>query len=87
MFKRKDTYVVTGVVSKSGSIFGPWEHLENPIFKDNGGHAMFFTDANGDRIMCLHAPEKNMLERACLFEVAEIDGRLKIVKEIQEVKI
>jgi hypothetical protein len=48
---------------------------------------MFFRDAEGRNIMCLHAPEKNMLERACLFEVAEIDGRLKIVKEIQEEKI
>jgi hypothetical protein len=33
--------------------------------------------------MCIHAPEKNLLERACLFEVAEENGVMKIVKEIK----
>jgi hypothetical protein len=70
-------------VSKSGSIFGPWEHLPEPLFDRNGGHAMFFRDKNDRNIMCIHAPEKNLLERACLFEVAEENGVMKIVKEIK----
>ena len=44
---------------------------------------MFFCDKNDRNIMCIHAPEANMLERACLYEVAEENGKLKIVKEIK----
>ena len=80
----QNNYVVLSVVSKSGSVFGPWEHLPEPLFDQNGGHAMFFRDLEGRNIMCLHAPEKGPLERACLFEVAETDGVMKIVKEIKE---
>ena len=43
---------------------------------------MFFRDAEGRNIMCLHAPEANMLERAHLFVVTEDEGNLKIVTEI-----
>ena len=78
----QNNYVVLSVVSKSGSVFGPWEHLPEPLFDKNGGHAMFFRDLEGRNIMCLHAPEKRQFERAHLFEVAEIDGVMKIVKEI-----
>ena len=45
---------------------------------------MFFRDKKGRNLMCLHAPEANMLERAHLFEVAEKDGQLIIIKEISE---
>ena len=80
----QNNYVVLPVVSKNGDIKGPWEHLPEPLFDQNGGHAMFFRDLEGRNIMCLHAPEKGPLERACLFEVAETDGVMKIVKEIKE---
>ena len=75
-------YVVLGALSQSGSVYGPWEHLDTPVFEDNGGHAMFFDDVNGKRIMCIHAPERNLLERAHLYHMAEADGVLKIVDEI-----
>lgn len=79
----KDHYVVLGAISKSGDIHGPWTHLDTPIFEEDGGHAMFFTDKQGRRCMCLHAPERAMLERACIFEMQEQDGTLTIVKEIK----
>ena len=77
-----DHYVVLGVISKSGSVFGPWEHLDTPLFEDDGGHAMFFNDSDGNKIMCIHAPERNMLERAHLYYIAEDGGLLKIVEEL-----
>ncbi len=78
----QNNYVVLSVISRSGSIFGPWEHLPEPLFDKNGGHAMFFRDEHGRNIMCIHAPEANMLERAHLFVVTEAEGNLKIVTEI-----
>ena len=78
----QNNYVVLPVISKSGSIRGPWEHLPEPLFDQNGGHAMFFRDLGGRNIMCIHAPEKNLLERACLYEVEEENGELRILREI-----
>ena len=78
----RDHYVVLGVLSKSGSVYGPWEHLEETLFDDNGGHAMFFDDSEGRRIMCIHAPERNMLERAHLYCVKENDGIIQIIEEL-----
>jgi len=77
-----DHYVVLGAISKSGSVYGPWEHLGNPVFEDNGGHAMFFDDANGRKIMCIHAPERNLLERAHLYHMVETGGILQIDSEL-----
>ena len=77
-----DHYVVLGAVSRSGSVFGPWEHIDKPLFEDNGGHAMFFYDAEGRKIMCLHAPESEMLERAHLYHLDENDGVLQIIEEL-----
>lgn len=76
-----DNYVVLGAVSESGDIRGPWAHLPRPIFDRNGGHAMFFRDKSGALIMCLHAPEAKMLERACLFQMTEENGLLTIQQE------
>lgn len=75
-------YVVLGAVSDS--IKGKWEHLEEPIFDKNGGHAMFFSDKENSLCMCLHAPEDmaNKLERACIFKMKEENERLKIEKEL-----
>ena len=78
----EDHYAVLGAISKTGSVFGPWEHLDRPLFEDDGGHAMFFDDATGSKIMCIHAPERNLLERAHLYYIAEEDGFLIIVDEL-----
>ena len=78
----QDNYVVLSVISSSGKLRGPWAHVAEPLFTDNGGHAMFFHRTDGTLCMCLHAPEAHMLERAHLFEMAEENGLLVIKKEI-----
>lgn len=75
-------YVVLGVVSESGDVRGPWKHLNEPIFDRNGGHAMFFTDKDGRKIMCIHAPERDMDERAHLFNMVERENKLEIIEEL-----
>lgn len=77
-----DNYVVLGAVSASGDIHGPWTHLPEPVFQDNGGHAMFFRDNSDRLLMCLHAPEREMQERVHLFEMKEQDGKLVIEREV-----
>lgn len=73
-------YLVVAAVSKSGSIRGPWEHLEMPIFDKNGGHAMFFNTFDGRRMMCIHCPECPPYERATFLEVEEDGDTYKIKK-------
>jgi len=74
-----NNYVILGVLSEGGSIRGPWRHLDVPLYDENGGHAMFFTDLDGKRRACFHAPEHAPFERATLKEVVEEDGILRIL--------
>ena len=64
-----NNYVVLGAIADG--IRGPWTHIPKPIYDDNGGHAMFFTDFDGERKMCIHRPEKLFYERAMIIPVAE----------------
>ena len=78
----ENNYVVLSLISDSGRLFGSWKHSEKPLYDNNGGHAMFFRDKSGRNIMCLHQPERQMLERVRLYEMDEKDGGLVIVREI-----
>ncbi len=71
-----NNYVVLGAVAEN--IHGPWKHIAKPLFDDNGGHAMFFKDFDGTKKMCLHQPEKQLLERARILNVKEYDDCLVI---------
>lgn len=78
----QNNYVVLGVISESGNVRGPWKHLETPIFENNGGHAMFFSDRRNNWCMTLHAPERESQERAHIFVMREENGTLAIDREI-----
>ena len=67
-----NNYVVLGALADS--IRGPWTHIDAPLYDNNGGHAMFFTDFDGTEKMVLHQPEKPMLERARIIPVVERDA-------------
>ena len=45
------------------SIKGPWTHYKSR-FDFDGGHAMVFTDLNGQKYVSLHSPNTAMQERA-----------------------
>ncbi len=74
----EDNYVVLGAVSESGSVTGPWRHMESPVYDRDGGHAMLFTDQDGVLLMALHSPERFGAERARFFPVVCKEGRLQI---------
>lgn len=76
----KDHYVVSAAISESNTIKGPWKHIDKPLFENDGGHAMFFTDLEGKRKMAIHCPEKWNKERALFLDVVEENGILKVVE-------
>ena len=52
------SYTETGYavgVCRSKSIKGPWVQQDEPIFREDGGHAMVF-DKNGEKTLALHSP-------------------------------
>lgn len=51
-------------ISTSGKITGPWIQQEEPLYTEDGGHAMLFYTFDGTRILSLHGPNKTPYERA-----------------------
>ncbi len=76
----KDTYIVAAAVSESNSIKGPWRHLEEPLFANHGGHAMFFDDLDGNKKMSIHCPERPPYERALFLDVKIENNIVKLAE-------
>ena len=72
------SYALGAAVSESGKLAGPWHHDHPLLFKEDGGHAMIFTDKDGVRRLTLHQPNSGGLERARMFNLTEEQGELKI---------
>ena len=69
-----------GMAVSEGGIAGPWRHIEEPLFSENGGHGMVFT-FRGKTYVCLHCPnEPHMSERPRFYEAEERDDRLILLK-------
>lgn len=60
-------------LSKSGSVYGPWEHCE-PLFRKDGGHGMLFRDFSGQLRFVLHQPNHSPDERAVFFTLQKENG-------------
>lgn len=75
----EEGYAMGMAISENG-IKGPWKHLQEPIYKKDGGHGMIF-DFNGKTYISLHHPNSPFLsERPHFFEVKEEGDKLVIVK-------
>jgi len=72
------TGYTTGVaVSASGKLAGVWKQQAEPIFSADGGHPMLFKRLDGQLMMVLHSPNKQV-ERAKLFEIEDTGETLRI---------
>lgn len=74
-------YAIGLALSESGSIYGPWKQLENPLFEKDGGHGMLFTGLDGKMYVALHQPNGGDLERAHFYEVEECENYLQFKKD------
>lgn len=70
-------YTVGIATSTSGKLAGPWLQHPEPLYADDGGHPMLFRRLDGQLMMILHRPNKDV-ERARLFEVEDLGHTLRI---------
>lgn len=75
-FTKKGQYAIGQAISKSGEIAGPWEHDIIPLNTDRGGHAMLFTDLDGNLKISYHSP--NNAGKLTIYDAYVEEGNLKI---------
>lgn len=80
----QNNYVVLGAVSESGTIKGPWRHMEKPVYDRDGGHAMLFFNKSGNLMISLHSPERFGDERARFLPVKFENGQLTAITEDEQ---
>lgn len=68
----KAGYLEAIAVSKTGSVFGPWQFVK-PLSEANGGHGMVFRDFAGKLFFTMHQPNTTPLERPQLVPVKELE--------------
>lgn len=76
-------YAVSTAVSTSGKLAGPWKQNEQPIFAENGGHAMFFKTFEGKMILVLHYPNSGATPKSRFFELTETDDSFELGSELK----
>jgi hypothetical protein len=80
-FDDQARYNVGLAVSDSGKLAGPWHHIPEALFVDNGGHPMLFDTFDGKLMLLFHAPNNSPNNRPRLFEVEDTGDTLRLVKE------
>ena len=69
-FRKGGNYAIGLARARSGEVIGPWTQDTEPLFGDNGGHAMIFSQGS-DLLLALHQPNGDSLERLKLFHLLE----------------
>lgn len=72
-------YATAVARSVSPTLDGPWQFDPDPLFNENGGHAMLFTGLDGTRYLTLHQPNDPPPEHPRFFACVEINGQLQLL--------
>lgn len=72
-------YAVGVAVSESNMLEGPYRHNEALLFKENGGHGMYFRDLEGNTRFVLHYPNDKYMERPVFYHLKEEGNTLKLL--------
>lgn len=71
-------YATAVARSASHTLRGPWRFDPEPLFDENGGHAMLFTGLDGRLYLTLHQPNDPPPEHPRFFACEEANGRLRL---------
>ena len=64
--------------SASGSVLGPWQQQEQPIWAKNGGHGMLLQTTEGSTHLIFHAPNDTPNERVVMVPVTVENESIKL---------
>lgn len=64
-------YAIGLATSESGSILGPWQQQEAPVYSGDGGHGMIFRGLDGQVRLTIHTPNQTPNERPIFLPVRE----------------
>ena len=74
-------YCIITSRTKSGRIDGEWVHDPIPLFTNDGGHPMVFTDFNGVLRIAFHENSGNKtFEKPVIYRLEDNNGILKILE-------
>lgn len=71
-------YAVGAALSPGGGICGPWEHLPEKVYPENGGHGMLFESKEGQLLYALHYPNDMYQEHPIFEPITEQGNTLKL---------
>ncbi|MBB3111613.1 beta-xylosidase [Paenibacillus phyllosphaerae] len=79
-----DNKYALGIASSaSGSVQGPWQQEEKPLFRRDGGHGMIFRTYEGGLMLTIHTPNRTPDERPIFLPIEERDGRIVVLTEAE----
>jgi len=76
-------YTVGCAISENNDITGKWNQEQEPLFMNDGGHGMIFTQYNGQITLAIHYPNDTPNERAIFVPLKETDDGLEIISKEQ----
>jgi hypothetical protein len=77
---RDNKYMIITSRSKSGKIGGEWTHDPEPLFTDDGGHAMVFRDFEGNLKIAFHRDsQKKFQEYPVIYDLEDRNGTFRIL--------
>ncbi|MFC3928552.1 glycoside hydrolase family 43 protein [Streptococcus caprae] len=71
-------YAVGLAKSETGLVRGPWCQLDMPLFGENGGHAMIFTDLDDQLRFAYHFPNDHYKEMPQFADLVKINGNYQL---------
>jgi beta-xylosidase len=88
-FVKGHGYGLGQAISESGTVAGPWRHMEKPLVGgtgEDGGHAMILRDFSGELLLVFHQPNGGDAERAKIYRLKE-DGDLLVLNGLWTPKV
>ncbi len=88
-FVKGHGYGLGQAISESGTVAGPWRHLEKPLVGgtgEDGGHAMILREFSGELLLVFHQPNGGNAERATICRLKE-EGDLLVMDGVWVPKV
>lgn len=74
----KKGYAVGFAKSENNSLLGPWKQIDQPLFAENGGHAMVFKDLKDKLRFAYHFPNDHFREHPQFADLVYKNGQLHL---------